>query len=129
MSDFYVGQKVTRIDAAHALWPTLAAKGVRSPDMGPAYTVRAIAPIVATDGKEYTALWFSEIANPPAKVAHNGVMEPGFWAVFFRPLESKAIAIFRAIAANPDAPLPGSPAKETADLALSQAISQPFSLR
>lgn len=75
MNDFFVGQKVVCIDVGGC--PSLLMKGN-------IYTVRNM-----------NGLWLRTKEVKPHE------WNSGFHANCFRPLESKAISIFRAIAANP----------------------------
>lgn len=92
MSEFYVGQRVVCVDDS-TLGVTFTSDGFRL-KRGTVYTVTAIRPFVSSIVGETIGLQLSEHPIDNGKC--------GKWrAGRFRPVESKAMSIFRAIAADP----------------------------
>lgn len=91
---FHVGQKVVCIDT----------DGLVSPfrlERDKIYTIRALRDDVIRFArcKTYTAVLLAEINTPP-KDWGEGIKEPGYSTVRFRPLVTKSIQLFRDIAAG-----------------------------
>lgn len=99
MNEFWVGQKVVCVDDRPGLGgksnPLI--RGTKKIKLGDVYTITALVPgrIDMTLDKKDQVL--AEIAERPV-VCPSGPRY-GLWR--FQPLQSKAISIFRAIAANP----------------------------
>lgn len=85
MSGFYVGQKVVCVNARRA----------------PELTKGAVYSIAHVHFKDWTGAHGVTLAEIPFPDDRNGWHLPGYSERRFRPLEYKAMSIFRKIAANP----------------------------
>ena len=98
MAEFFIGQKVVCVDDTFRT-PEIAAVN-RNLKAGSVYTISKL--FTGEFGTLMVEL--CELPDTPEGVALRcrGIGQPGLRCTRFRPLEYKAMSIFRAIAANPN---------------------------